>query len=604
MVRATNRPKVRRAVFRALVQASKNLGLYVAPEAAEHLERAKEAPWIPLGQLLELLELAAAPYPEPASVLERLGREMVDAWYQKEQGGELPKAVPELLGELGHGYHQLVRGDGTETGEVHLVTYEPDKGEIAVRSTTPFPRDLERGVLQGLLLRMHDVIGVEPERIRSPGEHRLRVWTHSAIEKMPFDEELVLKTSADEVRRLAHVGVDRCVEGPELFVLVERSREVKRELRRTQALVRTTTAALGQALDDRASQHRVLGKLVREYRGKTRELTGAQGELEAAKMRIETAETSARRLVDELCERLPGSQVMGRYDVKKRLGHGAASSVFDVFDQKLKDRATLRVLRSTNATQSSAILAQAERMQEARIPRVPAVRSATTLAGVVPCVVTEAVRGRSLRRVLMERGRLEEEMAATIVQGLLDVLAAAHASGFSHGAVRPESVVVNAEGALLLELELAPVTRELPRSAASRVYRAPESEGGALSPERDVFATGAILLELLTGDPPEEGIARRVPASRIGALCVTALDPNPKSRPRARELCDALASLSPPVSLAELTERARPSLVETATPAAVTLDSGVYRKGEAAEPAPGTPHVLRASRPPGKGHRR
>jgi hypothetical protein len=571
MVRATNRPKVKRAVFRALVQAATNLGLYVAPEVAEHLERAKEAAFIPLEQLSDLLALAAAPYAEPAPVLERLGREMVDAWYQKEQGGALPNAVEELLAELGPAYRGLVHGDVTETGEVSGASFDPEKGELVVHSTTPFSRDLERGVLEGVLLRMKDVIGVEAERSRSPEQHRLRIWTHGAIARAPFDDDApLLETSADDIRRLAHVGNQRSIGGRELHVFVQRNREVKRELRRTQALFRTTTSALGQALSDRTSQHRVLGKLVREHRAKTTELSQANEALTQERIRIEDTEASSRRLIDELCDRLPGSQIAGRYEVVRRLGHGVASSVFEVFDSKRKDRASLRVVRSTRSGVGEKILGQAERMREAELSNVPAVRGVTVLAGAASCVVTDAVRGRSLRRVLAERGRLEEEVAATIVGGLLEVLANAHASGLVHGNVRPETIVVSGDATLLLELELAPVFAELPHSSASAAYRAPESDDAPPAPETDVFAAGAVLLELLTGDPPEHGVARRVPASRIGALCVTALDPNPKSRPRARELSDALSSLAPRVSLAELAQR-HPRPAE-----ATTEESGVH----------------------------
>lgn len=578
MVRATDRPTVRRAVFRALAQASKNLGLYVAPEAAEHLARAKDAAWVPLEQLLGLLELAAAPYKEQAPLLERLGAEMVDAWYQKEAHAKLSGGVRETLAQLGHAYHAIVHGDASETGDVHLTSFDEPSGELFVRSTTPFSRDFERGVLRAVLLKLEDVVGVETERGRAPGQHRVRVWTKSAMAAAADDDETpTVLTGADEVRRLAHVGGHRAVEGAELFLLVERGRETQRELRRAQALLRSTTSALDQALSDRASQHRVLAKLVREHRIKSKELSDAEASLERARERLGEVAPRALRLIDELCERLPGSRLSGRYEVVRRLGHGVASNVYDVLDHKRGDHAALRVLRAPTPELVPEIERQAERLEQARLPRVPAVRSVTTLAGVVPCVVTDAVHGRSLRRILLEHGRLDEDAASTIAQGLLEVLRSAHEAGLSHGSVRPESVMVRGEGASLLELELAPVSAALPRSASSAAYRAPEAQGGPASPAGDVFATGAILLEALTGDPPEHGVARRVPASRVGALCVTALDPSPGSRPRAGELYDALASLSSPVSLHALVERHRPS----AAPA--KLESGVYPSPEATE---------------------
>ncbi len=555
MVRATKRPVVRRAVFRALVQACRNLELYIAPEAAEHLEQTADEEWLPLEQLQGVLSLAAAPYPEPGPLFERLGTEMVEAWFT--QGApEAAASVGPLLEQLGAAYGRLVRGELADTGELSLVRYDAAAGVAVLRSTTPVGRELERGILRGLLRRCQGVLGVEVESTRDPEEHLLRVWVRTTLAAPPKEtlgERVFTETSAAELDELEGVGVGRFVQGEELFEVVERARETDRELSRCQALLRTVNGGLSQALTNLGGQHRVLDRLVREQRTKTHAVTKAEKSLEEAQLALRELRGGGLHMQDELCERLPGSRLAGRYDVLRRLGHGASSVVFQARDQKDEVRVALRALRVIGTQGAPRIAAQAVRIAEAGILHVPEVRDVFTWAGAMPCVVTEEVEGRSLRRILAEHGPLDEARAVTIVRDILEVLAAAHEAGLPHGDVRPENVLVSGTGPVLLELELSPVTAQLPKPASSRAYRPFKTRAEhEPTPAGDVFGIGAVLIELLTGEPPVEGVARRLPTSRIGVLCASALEPSATRRPSARELSDAMASLAPRVSLAGL----------------------------------------------------
>jgi hypothetical protein len=537
------------------------LELYVAPEAAEHLEQTAEEEWIPLEQLQGVLSLAAAPYPEPGPLFDRLGVEMVEAWFT--QGApEAATSVALLLEQLGAAYGRLVRGDLVDTGELSLVRYDATAGEAIVRSTTPLGRELERGILRGLLCRCQGVLGAEVESTRDREEHLLRVWvraTVSAPEAESFGERVYIETSAAELDELRDVGVGRFVQGEELFEVVERARETDRELSRCQVLLRTVNGGLSQALTNLGGQHRVLDRLVREQRTKTHAVTKAEKSLEEATRALHELRAGGLHMLDELCERLPGSRLAGRYDVLRRLGHGASSVVFQARDHRSESRVALRALRVIGSQWAPRIAAQAARIAEAGILHVPEVHDVFTWAGAMPCVVTEEVEGRSLRRILAEHGPLDEGRAATIARDVLEVLAAAHEAGLPHGDVRPENVLVSGAGPVLLELELSPVSAQLPKPASSRAYRPFKTRGELeATPAGDVFGVGAVLIELLTGEPPVEGVARRLPTSRIGMLCASALEPSAAKRPSARELSDAMASLAPRVSLTGLVPELAP----------------------------------------------
>jgi serine/threonine protein kinase len=138
------------------------------------------------------------------------------------------------------------------------------------------------------------------------------------------------------------------------------------------------------------------------------------------------------------------------------------------------------------------------------------VRDATSLV-----VATEPVMGgASLADLLGEArgkgGKLSGPIAAAVLRAVVDGLATAHATGVVHGAVHPRSVSVDADGAVRLG-DVA-VGRALSRAAAGGAegllrglsgYLAPElALGEEPGPAADVYACGAMLFAMLTGETP------------------------------------------------------------------------------------------------------
>jgi hypothetical protein len=116
--------------------------------------------------------------------------------------------------------------------------------------------------------------------------------------------------------------------------------------------------------------------------------------------------------------------------------------------------------------------------------------------------VFEEVDGTRASARLAEAGPLGAFEAVRAALRVTEGLTVMHRSGLIHGAVQPGNVVIEPErpGAATL----------VPGSASQRPpgYRAPDREGQALAPEDDLWATGALLYEMLTGAaPPESGVS-------------------------------------------------------------------------------------------------
>jgi serine/threonine-protein kinase len=124
----------------------------------------------------------------------------------------------------------------------------------------------------------------------------------------------------------------------------------------------------------------------------------------------------------------------------------------------------------------------------------------------------EYVPGRTLKEMLRERGRFTPAAALDIMAGVLDGLAAAHASGIVHRDVKPENVLLTADGRLkVADFGLARAQAAAGHTRAGLLigtvaYLPPEQvTGDSTGPRSDVYSAGVVLFELLTGRQPFTG---------------------------------------------------------------------------------------------------
>jgi calcium-dependent protein kinase len=162
------------------------------------------------------------------------------------------------------------------------------------------------------------------------------------------------------------------------------------------------------------------------------------------------------------------------------------------------------------------------------------------------------------------RGHYSERAAATVLRSIVDVVRLCHASGVIHRDLKPENFLFadESEGAQLkvidfgLSVFFTPGQR-FTEVVGSAYYMAPEVLRRSYGPEVDVWSAGVILYILLCGVPPfwgdnDEKIAQAVlrgaidfgrePWPRVSAtakdLVRGMLDPNPATRPTARQVLD------------------------------------------------------------------
>jgi len=217
---------------------------------------------------------------------------------------------------------------------------------------------------------------------------------------------------------------------------------------------------------------------------------------------------------DTLTDPLTGRVLDGRYAVTARIAHGGMATVYQATDTRLDREVALKVMHAELARDEEfrrRFIGEAKSVARLSHQNVVAVYDQGA-DGPFLYLAMEFVPGRTLKMLLRDSGRFAPATALEIMAGVLDGLASAHASGIVHRDVKPENVLVTADGRLkVADFGLA---RALSAAGHTRsglligtvAYVPPEQVTGApTGPAGDVYSAGVMLFELLTGRLPFTG---------------------------------------------------------------------------------------------------
>jgi len=210
----------------------------------------------------------------------------------------------------------------------------------------------------------------------------------------------------------------------------------------------------------------------------------------------------------------------GRYELGELLGHGGMADVRKATDLRLGRAVAVKMLRTDlarDATFQARFRREAQSAASLNAPSVVAVYDTgeDELEGVrVPYIVMEYVEGQTLRELLRQGERLMPNRALEIAAGVLGALEYSHRQGIVHRDIKPANVMLAADGDVkVMDFGIA---RAVADSGATMTqtanvlgtaqYLSPEqARGETVDARSDVYSTGCLLYELLTGRPPFQG---------------------------------------------------------------------------------------------------
>lgn len=210
----------------------------------------------------------------------------------------------------------------------------------------------------------------------------------------------------------------------------------------------------------------------------------------------------------------------GRYELDGVVGRGGMAEVYRARDLRLDRIVAIKTLRSDLArdhTFQARFRREAQSAASLNHPAVVAVYDTgedVTDGTPVPYIVMEFVDGRTLRDLLRQDRRLLPERAAELVDGILRALDYSHRGGIVHRDIKPANVMITRAGDVkVMDFGIA---RAMADSAATMTqtaqvigtaqYLSPEqARGERVDARSDIYSTGCVLYELLTGQPPFTG---------------------------------------------------------------------------------------------------
>lgn len=233
--------------------------------------------------------------------------------------------------------------------------------------------------------------------------------------------------------------------------------------------------------------------------------------------------------------------VANRYELLGMLGGGAMGTVYRARDRELDEIVALKVLRRELAATEGMLERFRREVKLAR--RVTHRNVARTFDigehGGDRFLTMELVRGEGLASLLTRRGRLPLGEVVSIGRDVCAGLSAAHAAGVLHRDLKPDNVVLAEDGrAVITDFGIARAASEaeLGRTVGGIVgtpaYMAPEQVEGApnLDGRADLYALGAMIFELLTGNLPWTG------ETVIAVAAARLLQPPPDPRSHVPDL--------------------------------------------------------------------
>ncbi|HJZ83715.1 MAG TPA: serine/threonine-protein kinase, partial [Polyangia bacterium] len=219
-------------------------------------------------------------------------------------------------------------------------------------------------------------------------------------------------------------------------------------------------------------------------------------------------------------------QKLGRYLLLEELGRGGMATVYRAEDTTLGRAVAIKVLHTflvDSGEIKQRFLREARAIAALRHPNI--VEVFDFQVGDVdtpPHLVTELVRGPALSRFVAECGTPLPEVAALIVLKVADGLAVAHRAGIVHRDVKPENVLIDQDGRVVLsDFGIARMAGEgtMTKTGAlvgSPAYMSPEqARSEEVDARSDVFSLGTTLYHLATGTLPFGG---KNPLSMITAI--------------------------------------------------------------------------------------
>jgi serine/threonine-protein kinase len=205
-----------------------------------------------------------------------------------------------------------------------------------------------------------------------------------------------------------------------------------------------------------------------------------------------------------------------RFRIDAPIGKGAMAEVFRAVDLETSAPVAVKIMRTSLAgdpTAKARFAREGEVQARLRHRNIAALLSSGITDREEPYLVVELLRGKNLRSVLKQEGRVTPIRAASYAWQTLQGLSEVHAAGILHRDLKPANIMLEpspgpVERVVLIDFGFASTEGSAKLTQQGTVvgslrYIAPERlRGEPVDHRSDLYSVGVILYELLMGRPP------------------------------------------------------------------------------------------------------
>lgn len=211
----------------------------------------------------------------------------------------------------------------------------------------------------------------------------------------------------------------------------------------------------------------------------------------------------------------PDTILDNRFKIIKSIGEGGMANVYLALDTQTNQQVAIKFMRldlRDNPDFSRRFAREAESASKLIHPNITQVYGTGTYDGGSQYLVMEYVDGTDLKHYIKDNFPIPYQKVVDIVSQILAGLDAAHSAGIVHRDIKPQNILIDKAGRVkIVDFGISLARSEFGMTQTNTVlgsvhYLSPEqTRGGITTNKSDIYATGIILYELLTGKVPFEG---------------------------------------------------------------------------------------------------
>lgn len=211
---------------------------------------------------------------------------------------------------------------------------------------------------------------------------------------------------------------------------------------------------------------------------------------------------------------LIGKTLQNRYEILEKIGSGGMATVYRARCHMLNRDVAVKVLKDEFTTDAEFIKRfniEAQSAASLTHSNIVSIYDVGTEDNMY-YIVMELIKGRTLKEIIQEKGKISWRLATDITKQVLSGLNTAHKNGVVHRDIKPHNIIITKDGAAkITDFGIAKATNmdtitAMGSTLGSVHYFSPEhAKGAKTDAQSDIYSTGIMLYEMVTGKVPFDG---------------------------------------------------------------------------------------------------